>query len=62
MTTGQRWLLTLEADGGLNLIKQDDPSFPRNVPTSPSSSTTVQETSSDTDRRLHAPSPLNEDA
>lgn len=48
---GERWILTLEADGGLNLIKQDA-----------SAKSPGGEGSEDSDQRLHAPSPLDDDA
>jgi hypothetical protein len=52
MSTGERWHLTLEADGGLNLIKthNDDAVIPASRPSDP-----------EPDQHLHAPSPLTQE-
>lgn len=56
VTEGESWTLTLEGDGGLNLIKTSD---------APAVGAVAQRRTSKTelaDARLHAPSPLADDA
>jgi len=50
MSAGQRWRLSLEVDGGLNLVRinDDESLIAASRPSEP-----------DTDEQLHAPSPLN---
>ncbi len=56
MRPGEHWILTLEADGGLNLIKQSGP-----VATpGPMAPPVAANTAPSKDARLHAPSPLDE--
>ena len=60
MSAGERWSLTLEADGGLNLIKQAAqlPAADAGAP----STLFASEASPTANRRLHAPPPLTEHA
>jgi len=56
MKPGEHWLLTLEADGGLNLIKQSGSSaLPGTSDGAPGASQSVAVRA-----RLHAPSPLKQ--
>ncbi len=60
MSPGERWLLTLEADGGLNLIKHGDQTA-GTAPVAPPSSGRPKVTPGENVQRLSAPSPLKED-
>ncbi len=52
MSAGERWRLTLEADGGLNLVKINDDG---------SIIAASRPSESDPDQQLHAPSPLTQE-
>jgi hypothetical protein len=55
MKAGESWQLTLESDGGLNLIKQDDTAP---LPMAKEPPPVIDDKADDDEQRLSAPSPL----